>query len=131
MCVHTGSAHPVSDLIRGATMGVAHVGAGQCAFVFAPRCDIFRPLHHGGTDGRDVAKQVIDAHFGDAANLSQCFAQFIFRLIAQATREGGNDLLARQSFAGRALDGEDEGEAEFAVVVAIELLQRSELFRRA
>jgi hypothetical protein len=102
---------------------LTHVGTGQGILVFTPGGDLFGPVHHAGTQHRYVFAQVVEAQFGNPADLTQCFTHFILRLMAQTTGEGGDDLLPRQAFTGCTLDRKNEGETEFGVVIGIELLQ--------
>ncbi len=88
-------------------------------------------MHDGGAELKVAAELAVDAQFGDALDLAQAFGHFVAALLLHAPRKRGDDVLARQTVAVRALDGEDEGKAEFGVVVGVEALQRGEFLGAA
>ncbi len=80
-------------------------------------------LHDGRAEVQAHVEQLVQAQLGDTLDLPQRFGQFIGMAVLQAPRKGGDDVLARQTLARRALDGQDEGKAELGVVLAVEALQ--------
>jgi hypothetical protein len=56
-------------------------------------------------------------------HLAQRFLQLVLAAVFEAPLEGRDDGLAREALAGRALDGQDEGEAELGVVGGVQTVQ--------
>ena len=129
--LHAGLAHPGGQLRGRLLVGRRHVGAGQVVAAVAVAGQGFAVAHDGRAESQAHVEQVVQAQLGDALDLAQRLKQLVGPAVFQAPREGGDDVLARQAFAGRAFHGQDERKTEPGVVVGVQPLQGGEFFRAA
>ena len=123
------------DLGGARPVGVRQISYRELPFFgitrIGVRCQCLMPVPHQIADDRFDAEFVIQPDFDDAMNVAQALLQLEAGMPMQATLKRVDDLLFAQPGTPCTPHSQNEREAEFCVVVGIELLDSGELFRCA
>ena len=133
--VESAVLHPALQAVRARAVRRRQVGHGQLAALLVAGVALggerLGPVPHEVAElGRD-AELVGEPDLCDAMDVAQALGKLEVRMAFDAAREAVDDLRAREPRAARPAHREDEREAEFRVVVGVELRDARELLRAA
>ena len=123
------------DLRRAGAMRVREVGDGELAIFGITRVRVgtqgFMPVPDLVAQCGGHAKLVVQTHFCDAMHIAQALGQFEFGMVQQTPLKAGDDLVPGKPGPTRPAHRQNEGKAEFGVVVGVEFLNFGKLGGRA
>ena len=127
--------HPVNQLPGTGAVRRGQVGHRELAALGIARvavaAELLGPVPDLVAKLRRAVELVVQADFRDAVNIAQAFGPLEVGRIAQAPGECRDDLRLEQARPTRAAHRQDEGKAEFCLVVGIELVKPRQFVKRA